>query len=308
MKEIKNVIICGLGAIGSVYAAAVFQNKNINLKILLDKTRAEKYKKEPTVFNGEVHLFDFISPEETSFSADLILIATKNNGLDDAIKNIGNFVKKDTVILSLLNGIESEDKIAAVYGKDKVLYSYYIGHTSTRNGRNIVHDGVYKTVFGNKDNMAPDDNVLRVKSFFEKTGIKYEIPIDMDYSRWWKFLVNVGYNQASAVLRASYGDFQNSEKANDIAIKLMQEAADIAKAEGVKNTEKMVPEVLDTIKRMLPDTKTSMLQDVEAKRQTEVDIFAGYVKKLGKKHNIATPYNSIFFELIKAIDEKIVSV
>ena len=70
----------------------------------------------------------------------------------------------------------------------------------------------------------------------------------------------------------------------------------------------MVLEVLDTIKRMLPDTKTSMLQDVEAKRQTEVDIFAGYVKKLGKKHNIATPYNSIFFELIKAIDEKIVSV
>ena len=149
-----------------------------------------------------------------------------------------------------------------------------------------------------------NDKVKCVKNFFDKTNINYEIPEDMDYARWWKFLVNVGYNQASAVLRASYGDFQNSQRTNDVAVNLMREAEKIAKAEGVKNTEKMVPDVLKTIEKMLPETKTSMLQDIEAKRQTEVDIFAGYVKRLGEKHGIQTPYNTLFYELIKAIDEK----
>ncbi len=76
-------------------------------------------------------------------------------------------------------------------------------------------------------------------NFFDKTGIPYLIPEDMQYAMWWKFLVNVGYNQASALLGASYGDFQRKEKVNDIAIKLMQEAVLIAQAEGVKNTEKV---------------------------------------------------------------------
>lgn len=305
MNEIKNVIICGLGAIGSIYAAKISESKEINLKILADNERVKKYLTNPTVVNKKSYSFNFLSAEiSEEFKADLIIIATKNSGLAQSIDLIRDFVSSNTIILSLLNGIESEEKIAAVYGREKVLYSYYIGHTSTRIGREIAHDGVYKTVFGEKDNSVYSEKVQRIKNFFNKTGINYEIPQDMAYSRWWKFLVNVGYNQASAVLNANYGDFQKSSKVNNIAIKLMEESVSVAKAEGVKNTEKLIPEVLRVIETMLPDTRTSMLQDVDAKRQTEVDIFAGYVSRLGKKHGIPTPYNDMFFEIINAIDEK----
>ena len=304
MVEIKNVLICGLGAIGSVYAVKISQNHSISLRILTDEQRIKRYEKDPTVFNGKEYKFDYITPDTKDFSADLIIIATKSNNLDEAIALIKNFVKEDTIILSLLNGIESEERIASVYGESRVLYSYYIGHTSTRKGRNITHDGIFTTVFGEKLNTALSENVKKVKKFFDLTGIPYEIPEDMDYSRWWKFLVNVGYNQASAVLNASYGDFQRCKKVNAFAIKLMQEAAQIAKAQGVKNTDNLIPQVLEVIKTMLPDTRTSMLQDVDAKRQTEVDIFAGYISKYGKKLGIATPYNDMFLELIKAVDEK----
>ena len=56
---------------------------------------------------------------------------------------------------------------------------------------------------------------------------------------------------------------------------------------------------------MRPETKTSMLQDVEAKRETEIDSFAGYIIELANKHNIDTPYNKIVYDIIKAIDAKI---
>lgn len=304
MNKVKNVIICGLGAIGTIYAARIADAGNINLKILLDEERIEKYKTNPTVFNNKEYSFDYITGDYCGFNADLIIIATKNSGLMEAVYAVKNFVNENTVFLSLLNGISSEDVIASVYGFDKVLYSYYIGHTSTRQGRSIVHDGVYKTVFGEKDNQQLSKNVLKVKEFFDSTGIPYEIPVDMDYSRWWKFLVNVGYNQASAVLNASYGVFQNSERANNLAINLMQEAADLAKSMGVKNTHQLIAQVLDVIKTMLPETRTSMLQDIDAKRQTEVGIFAGYIVESAKKYSISVPYNKVVLDIISAIDEK----
>lgn len=303
MKEIKKVLICGLGAIGSIYAVKILQNNKADLNVLVDKARLSRYKSEPLNFNGKEYLFTYITPEE-NFAADLIIIATKNNSLRYVLTEINNFVGENTIILSLLNGLKSEDIIAETFGKDKVLYSYYIGHTSTRTGRNVIHDDVYKTVFGENDNTVHSQNVMAVKNFFEQCNIKYEIPVDMEYSRWWKFLVNVGYNQASAVLNASYGDFQSSERVNNIAINLMKEAVEVAKAHGVKNTQNLIPEVLECIKTMLPQTRTSMLQDVDAQRETEVDVFAGYVSELGKKYNIATPYNDVFLEIIKAIDDK----
>ena len=303
MKEIKKVLICGLGAIGSIYAVKILKHKDVELSVLVDRARLIRYRQEPLIFNGEKYCFDYVTADDT-FIADLIIIATKSSALDSVLVDLKGFVAQDTVILSLLNGLESEDRIAEVFGQDKVLYSYYIGHTSTRIGRNVSHDGVYKTVFGEKYNNEYSNNVLTVKNFFDKTGINYEIPIDMEYARWWKFLVNVGYNQASAVLNASYGDFQKSDQANKLAIKLMNEAVEIARVCGVKNTDRLIPEVLEVVSTMVPETKTSMLQDVEAGRKTEVDIFAGYISELGKKYGIKTIYNDMFLEIIKAIDDK----
>jgi 2-dehydropantoate 2-reductase len=83
---------------------------------------------------------------------------------------------------------------------------------------------------------------------------------------------------------------------------IMKEIQAIAKAEGVKNTEKMIDDALTALKNLMPEGKTSMLQDVEAKRQTEVEMLAGTMIALGKKHKIPTPYNTIMYEMIKSIE------
>lgn len=301
MKKIEKVLICGLGAIGTIYADKL--NNNCTLKILADDERIERYKKEPIIYNGKTCHFDFISPEKRDFKADLIVIATKNSGFVEAIECIKNFIGDETIILSLLNGISSEETLIKEYGKDKVLYSYYVGHTSSRTANIVTFDGEGEIVFGNLDNKEHCAKVKAVKELFEKAEINYSIPQDMEYAIWKKFLVNVGTNQASAVLRGNYRLFQNSKTALDIAKNLMKEAQAIAQAKGVKNAEGMLDESLAIIMSMLPETKSSMLQDVEAGRKTEVEIFAGKVIEMGKKHNIPTPYNEIFFQLINALND-----
>lgn len=301
MKEIKKVILCGLGAIGTIYADKLEKYDAENFKVLVDEARLERYKKNPIKFNGRQLNFDYILPSEENFKADLIILATKFAGLKDAIKNIKNFVKEDTVILSLLNGVTSEDIIADVYGKDKMLYSYFIGHSSVRCGNSVTHDDVNTIVFGAENNLG--ENVVAVKNFFDKVGINYKIPDDIKRSMWLKFMLNVSANQPTAILRMTFGDMFENTHFMKFAENIMREVQSVAKAEGVRNTETMVDEALKHLKTMTPDGKTSMLQDVEAGRKTEVDMFAGTVIELGKKHGIPTPYNKILREMIGIIEE-----
>ena len=302
MSEIKNVLICGIGAVGSIYADKIHKFSPDNLKILVDKERFERYSKSPMVFNGKELVLDYILPESNGFKADLIIIATKFDGLFDVIKNIKNFVYDETIILSLLNGVTSEKIIADEYGWDKLLLSYFIGHSAMREQRFITHDGVGQIVFGSKD--ADKINEKRVKAYFDRVGIDYKIPDDMVHALWLKYMMNVSTNQPSALLRMTFGEMNANEKFLALAEKIMREVQAVAKAEGVKNTDIMLDEAFDDISKMIPEGKTSMLQDVLAGRKTEVEMFAGTMIEFGRKHNIPVPYNQFMYEMFQILHEK----
>ncbi len=303
MRDITKVIIIGLGAIGSIYAAKLKQYDPGCVRILIDKHRLERYKARGIVLNGVRHDFDYVLPEPNQEKADLILIATKADALQDAITALEGFVHDETIILSLLNGITSEEQIAERYGWDKVLHAYFIGHGSTRSGNAVTFDGVGRIVFGEADAHTRTPRVDAVCRFFDRAGIAYEVPDDILFAIWRKFVVNVGVNQASAVLRASYGAFQRNEKAHAIAVELMQETLLIAQKVGIHNVDAILPWCNDFIRNMPPAFKSSMLQDLEAGNKTEVNIFGGAVCALGQKYGIPTPQNAMFVKLIKALEE-----
>lgn len=300
MRDIKNVLICGLGAIGSIYADKIQKFNPDSLRVLVDEERFERYSSNPIIFNGNELHFNYILPNDNGFKADLVIIATKYDGLSDVIKNMKNFIQSDTVILALLNGVTSEKIIAETYGREKLLYSYFIGHSAVRTGRNVIHDDVNTIVYGS-ENTADIENVQRVRKYFDSIGINYKIPEDIMHSLWLKYMLNVSANQSTAILKLTFGEMLANEKCMDFAINIMKEVQQIAKAEGVKNTDIMIDETIAHLHTMIPDGKTSMLQDVEAGRKTEVDMFAGTVIELGLKHNIQTPYNQIIKEILDAI-------
>lgn len=300
MRDIKNVLICGLGAIGSIYADKIQKFNPDSLRVLVDEERFERYSSNPIIFNGNELHFNYILPNDNGFKADLVIIATKYDGLSDVIKNMKNFIQSDTVILALLNGVTSEKIIAETYGREKLLYSYFIGHSAVRTGRNVIHDDVNTIVYGS-ENTADIENVQRVKKYFDSVGINYKIPEDIMHSLWLKYMLNVSANQSTAILKLTFGEMLANEKCMDFAINIMKEVQQIAKAEGVKNTDIMIDETIAHLHKMIPEGKTSMLQDVEAGRKTEVDMFAGTVIELGLKHNIQTPYNQIIKEILDAI-------
>ena len=296
---IDKVLICGLGAVGLTYASKL---KDIcELKILANNERIEKYKKIPPELNGTPFYLSYITPAE-AWNPDLIIIATKANGLKSAIDYIQNYVSDKTIIISLINGISSENEIALKYGWDKVLHSYFIGHSAVREENRVTQDGVGRIVFGSPYHMN-DGKVKLLKDFFEKNTIDYEIPKDIIYSLWLKFTLNTFSNQGSAIMNLTFGEMK-SEYFQKFAKRIISEITIIANKEGIKGSENLEKDSINALLSMVDDGKTSMLQDILAGRETEADIFSGEIIRLGKKHNIQTPYNQILYDMIKIMEKR----
>ena len=89
----------------------------------------------------------------------------------------------------------------------------------------------------------------------------------------------------------------------DFAYNVILEVQKIAEAENINNTRTMPEEALNLFHSMVPEGKTSMLQDIEAGRKTEIDLFSGTVVKLGEKHCIQTPCNKFLKEMVEIIQK-----
>ena len=299
---IKTIVVIGAGAMGACYASKFYEMDKNCISLVATGDRYDRLREKGLIVNEKCYFFNVIRPEEKTPTSDFIIVAVKHHHLEEAIRDISNRVGENTLILSIMNGIESEEQIGAVYGTDKVLYAVAVGIDAVRQENRITFNQQGKLFLGEAKNLHLTERVMRVQSLLDQAGINYETPEDMIRILWWKFMINVGINQASAVLGAPYSVFQNSQEARELMESAMREVMTIAKAEGVHLFEEDIENWNSFLSTLSPQGKTSMLQDVEAKRKTEVEMFAGKVIELGKKHGIQTPINQTLYRLIKVVE------
>lgn len=304
-KKIETVALIGLGAMGCSYLGKISETVPMeNIQVIAEGARAERYRRDGIGLNGRRLHFPVVEPHEAR-PADLLIFTVKFNQLEDAVQAARGAVGPDTIVISLLNGITSEEVIASVYGKEHVLYSIGFGIDATRVGDDTTVTVYGRIPFGMARNEPGkyDERVVVLKEFFDRVGLASEVPEDMLLSLWHKFMMNVGVNQTSAVLECQYGVLQREGEARSIVESAMQEAVALSAYEGVALTQSNVDCGLEVLNTLSPTGKCSMLQDIEARRETEVDIFGGTVVELGKKHNVPTPVNDMLYRIIKAKEE-----
>jgi len=308
MHAIDKVVVVGAGAVGAVVAAAIHRGLPGKASLLVDAARSERLRAEGLLINGkrvDLPLSPVSVAPGTVQAADLIIVAVKQQQLAQAILDMAPYVGEGTLLISLLNGIASEDDLARAFGRDKVLYAMILGIDAVREGGEIRHSSFGVINFGEAKNPpgAPSENVARVASFFDRAGVAYAVPEDMVRTLWYKLMINVGINQASAVLRAPYGVFQRLPEARRVMDAAMLELIAISKAKGTGLSEGDLQSWYRTLAGLAPEAKTSMLQDVEAGRKTEVEIFSGAVVRMGEETGLPTPVNRLLFDMIRAIEQ-----
>ena len=302
MNPIRRVYLCGLGALGGMYASRFCAVSVENLKIVADPERIRRYQEQGVIVNGSRLQLSFISPNDTAPFADLVVIGVKWHQLKQAIEQIRPFVGPKTVVLSLLNGIESEAVIERELGVQP-LYSFVVETDAGRKGAQIEYRTLGTIVFGEARNAEISPQVAAVRELFERAGIPYRIPEDMLRDLWWKFMLNVGVNPNSAIMKAPYGVFQKNAEARQCVRMACREVLDIAIKAGISLTEQDIEAIFPIIDRLSHEKKTSMLQDVEARRKTEIEIFAGTVVEKGRQCGVATPVNEMLLNMILTIEK-----
>lgn len=297
---IRSAALIGLGAVGTLYAAQISARDPRCLRIVADAARIARYRAEPPSFNGARLDLDYVAPDHPGPPADLVLVAVKSTSLADALPAIAPFLSDTTQILPLLNGIAAQDVLADAFGWPRVLYGFVYCESSMRTGNAVVQNGTNKIVFGEAINTPPSPRVKAVAAFFEHLGVVHHVPDDMRAAQWKKYILNVGINQAQAVLRAPNRELQQNPDAMRFARALMDEAAAVGAALGIAGAADVPAWAETVILGAAPENKTSMLQDVEAGRVPEIDLFAETVCRLGKQNGIPTPANDLALRRLRS--------
>lgn len=300
--KIQKVVIVGAGAMGAAYAAMFTDSQGFAVSFVAKGERFKRLQAQPLTVNGKPYQVPVVVPDDDIDPADLILVALKHHHLQAALPDIKPFVGTDTVILSVMNGLESEEMIGAVCGMDKMVFAIAVGIDAVREANRFTYASPGRIVFGEiPPRQSP--RLARVQEALEHAGIPNEVAPDILRILWWKFMINVGVNQASAVLRAPYGIFQTTAEAAGLMKSLMLEVVELAQKAGIELTPKDLEAWHQVLVTLSPDGKTSMLQDIEAGRKTEVEIFAGKVVALGRQYGVPTPVNETIMRIIKVVED-----
>ena len=303
MKKIVSVVVVGAGAIGASIAVRLMEAGK-QVVISANGERKARYLKQGFVVNGRQYFLPVKDKYEAD-PADLVIIAVKNYSLEEAIEEMRPYVSVNTIILSLLNGIDAVPRLRREFGEDSVPYAMILGIDALREGNRVQYLAKGRIFCGfEKEKVEKNAPTLAVlEEFFRTSDIAFVVPEDIVKEIWFKFMINVGLNQWSALIRAPYRLFQDSPHGQELLSKTMIEVISLSKRYGGNLEETDIDRAIAVLKTLAPQGKTSMLQDVEARRQTEVDAFAGAMKRLAKAADLDVPINAILYDAIRAIED-----
>ena len=298
--NINRVAIAGMGALGMLYGTFLIDAGEKNITYVMDEGRFEKYSGTEFYKNGRPYALPMVSSAQAQ-PADLVIVAVKYSGLEAVLDVIKNCVAEHTIILSVMNGVTSEEIIAERYGKEHLVYTVAQGMDAMKFGNNLEFTVMGELRIGCKE-PCQEKNLQDLKEYFDRVKMPYTADPDIMHRLWSKFMLNVGINQACMVHETTYGGCLEKGGANRTLFAAMREAAAVANAEGIDLGENDINEYIKILRTLSPDGVPSMRQDAIRKVPSEVDMFAGTVIALGKKHGIYVPTNEFIYERVKEME------
>lgn len=302
MKKIETAAVFGAGAIGAYFIWGLSDKLGENLYVIAEGERKERLEREGLWINQKNFALNVKTPKE-AHGVDLLLVSTKYGALRESLDDIAGIVDEHTIVMSLLNGVDSEEIIGERIGMQHMVYSL-MKISSERRGNRIVFDGqtAMGIYFGEKGIKEKTERVQAIETLFADTELHYKVCEDIETQIWIKYAFNVSYNLPQAILGCGIGAYKDSKYVKALRDKLRAEVVAVAGAKGIdiSNPKKEVATPSPVWKR----ARYSTLQDLDAKRRTEVDMFAGAMMRMGRELGVPTPVSEVCFYMIKALEEK----
>ena len=300
--KIKSVAVLGAGAVGSYVIWGLSSRNDIELGVIAEGERAERLKQNGCTINGKIYHPEVWNSGETD-AVDLLIVALKYGSLSAALESIQKATTENTVIMSLMNGVDSEEIIAEKVGVEHLLPAVIkVASHKEEDGYHFDPETTIGIIFGEGEAPYQSERVQAIEELLKDTGIHYRSTEQIQAEIWSKFRLNVCNNLPQAILGAGVGCYRDSIHMKEISNGLRRELEAVAKAKGIDL--KAADDSSSRGSEVPPTARYSTLQDLDAGRHTEIDMFSGALMRMGKELGIAVPYNEYTYHMIKALEEK----
>jgi 2-dehydropantoate 2-reductase len=308
-----NILIFGAGAMGSVFGGFLSREHKVTLVGREQHMRviAERGLRISGIW-GE-HRFTRLSaltsveqiPEHERF--DLIMITTKSYDTAKAVEEVAPLVDERTAVMSMQNGIGNEEVIARAFGKRRTIGGMVIfGARLPKPGHAEVTVYASECLVGELEGGA-SERADKIAAAFTRAGIPTRASDDIIRDKWLKAFYNIALNPLSAILRVPYGRLGEMPETLSIMRAMLKEAFEVANALGIRVACTWEEYYEHLLRDLLPPTAkhiSSMLQDMERGKRTEIDYMNGAVVRLGRELGIPAPVNETVTEIVKALERR----
>lgn len=306
------IVMLGAGALGSTIGGTLAMGGNDVHFVDMWQEHVDLINKDGLHMTNEKEDWyvrvDARTTADTIGEADLVIVLVKSFATKQAVEQLKqtNVIGKNTLVMSLQNGLGNEETIASVIGSENVISGKtYVGGRLIQAG--YISAGVQgKWTYIGELNGEITDRIQTVCNVFNDAGLLCEVSDNIKGLIWDKLLINVAAGALCGITRLPYGPLYEEDYIKDVAVAAIQEGIQVAKAAGVvlKSEDPQYPWVAAS--EGIPGTfKTSILQSLELKRPTEIDFINGSIVEWGKKYGIATPVNQTLVACVKGIEKYI---
>ena len=285
------IAIIGTGGVGGYIGAKLKKETDHEVTFVARGKHLEAMQKRGLKVYDEEETF-VVHPDHAVESLaglgryDLVILAVKSYDLTEALEMISKHIDSETILLPLLNGVDHDLDVLAQFPEASVLNGcIYIFSNIKEAGVIKKYGGVFHLFYGSRD--EPKEKYKEIEKLFDATGLKHKLTDKIELETWRKYLLISAYASLTSYYAVPLGIIARDHYKE--LEQLLSEIKAVSNAKGITLEDKNVHNVLERVKSVPFDSKTSMQLDFEVDKQTEVEALTGYIVREGARLGIETP-------------------
>ncbi|GAB7387674.1 hypothetical protein BSNK01_15110 [Bacillaceae bacterium] len=301
-EAIVKIAIVGAGAIGLLLAHRLADSLQGELCLVTRTARqaetiqregVEVIERDGKQTGKRVLAFPFFA---LSGSFDLCVLAVKQTQLVTAARGILPFLAPDAPLICLQNGIGHVERLAELVAKERIYPAVTTQGAYKCSSRLVRHTGDGKTWIGGFRE-KPDRRVADLLARLARTRFPFTWDEGIEARIWRKLAVNCVINPLTALFGCRNGELLASQQALFLMRRIFREVQAVARKEGYELGDDLWQEIV-AVCRNTSSNKSSMLQDIESCRPTEIDALNGALVRLADRHRLSLAYNDKLYALV----------
>jgi len=308
-KKMK-IAIVGIGGVGGYYGGLLAKrysaDEDVEIVFIARGDHLKQIKKNGLNLITEKGTFtvrpDLVTDNPADCGIfDCVIFCVKAYGLEESAKLLLPSIDENTVVISLLNGVDNTDRLRTVLNKGKIFNGcVYIGAHIVRPGVVQQAGSLNKLFFGNESDDKIEAN--HIEHILKEANIDAQYRTDIKHIVWEKYVLISAFATATTFLDKTMRDVIDSEKGKELLDNLLTEVFRVSEAKRIELPKNIKEEIIAKVSTFPPEIKTSMQMDFEKGNQTELETFTGYIVREARKHGLSSPtYKRIYAALQKKL-------